>query len=57
LTAFVWSGSEFFEPGFFVLVGGEALFEEGGEAFAVAADEAFEGFAEEGVEFFIGGDD
>ena len=57
LTALVWSGGEFFEPGFFVLFGDEALFEEGGEAFAVAADEAFEGFAEEGVEFFIGGDD
>lgn len=57
LTAFVWSGGEFFEPGFFVLFGDQALFEEGCETFAVATDEAFEGFAEEGVEFFIGGDD
>lgn len=57
LTAFVWRGGEFFEPGFFVLFGDKALFEEGGETFAIATDEAFEGFAEEGIEFFIGGDD
>ena len=57
LTAFVWRGGEFFEPGFFVLFGDEALFEEGGETFAITTDKAFEGFAEKGVEFFIGGND